>query len=188
MADGGGFSSRQIGLKIQKKVLGKFANKSMAKQFIDDEFSKLLDTIHLILKTELGDGKKADKIIKNMIKMTVKIGLLYKNNQFNSEELALGMKLRSKLRKAALTVISFYEVDFTYDRVFLLKVVGEVGETLHKLVDRHLTDKSHVRINMVIEAFSNGPLLDKVFMSDGQYHHHLEQISQAFHKVVDSEW
>ncbi|XP_064390373.1 tumor necrosis factor alpha-induced protein 8-like [Halichondria panicea] len=188
MADGGRFSSKQIGLKIQKKVIGKFANRSMAKQFIDDEFGALLDTIHLILKTELKDSKKADKIIKNMIKVTVKIGLLYKNSQFNTEELALGMGLRSKLRKTALTVISFYEVDFTYDRGFLIKAVGDVGESLHKLVERHLTAKSHGRINSVIEAFSDGPLLDKVFLSDGPYHSHLEQLSQAFHKIVDSEW
>ncbi len=188
VAQGGGFNSKQIGLKIQKKVLGKFASKSVAKHFIDDEFSALLDTIHIILKTELGDTKKADKIIKNMIKVTVKIGLLFKNNQFNTEELALAFSLRSKLRKAALTVISFYEVDFTYDRGFLIKAVGEVGESLHKLVDRHLTAKSHTRIDSVIEAFSNGLLLDKVFMSDGSYHCHLEQLSQAFHKIVDAEW
>ncbi len=188
VAQGGGFNSKQLGLKIQKKVLGKFANKSIAKHFIDDEFGALLDTIHLIVKTELKDSKKADKVIENMIKITVKIGLLFKNNQFNSEELALGFALRGKLRRAALTVISFYEVDFTYDKGFLVKAVGDVGESLHKLVDRHLTAKSHARIDSVMEVFSNGTLLDKVFMSDGPYHCHLEQLSQAFHKIVDAEW
>ena len=160
----------------------------MAKAFIDDEFSHLLDVIHGILLKELPDSKKADKVIKNLIKVTVKIGLLYKNKQFNQEELALGAKFRTKLRQAALTVISFYEVDFTYDRGFLVKVVNDCGEMLHKLVDRHLTVKSHQRINSVIEAFSSGELLDKVFLSDGVHHLHLETISQSFHKVVDAEW
>ena len=188
MADGGRFNSKQLGLRIQKKVYGKFSNKTVAKQFIDDDFGVLLDTLHNILRDELGDNKKADKVIKNMIKITVKIGLLYKNKQFNAEELALGAKFRSKLRKAALTVISFYEVDFTYDRSFLVQVVNECGEMLHKLVDRHLSEKSHARINMVISNFSNGALLDKVFLPDGPHHHHLEGISQGFHKVVDAEW
>ena len=189
VADGGGrFNSKQLGMRIQKKVYGKFANKTVAKQFIDDDFGVLLDTLHTILKDELGDAKKADKVIKNMIKITVKIGLLYKNKQFNAEELALGAKFRSKLRKAALTVISFYEVDFTYDRGFLVQVVNECGDMLHKLVDRHLSEKSHTRINMVISNFSNGSLLDKVFLSDGPHHRHLEGISQGFHKVVDAEW
>ena len=160
----------------------------MAKAFIDDEFSRLLDIIHNILIKELPDPKKADKVIKNLIKVTVKIGLLYKNNQFNQEELALGAKFRTKLRQAALTVISFYEVDFTYDKGFLVKVVTDCGEMLHKMVDRHLTAKSHQRINSVIETFGNGELLDKVFLSDGPHHAHLEAISQSFHKVVDAEW
>ena len=188
MADGGHFNSRSLGLRIQKKVYGKFSNKTVAKQFIDDDMGALLDTLHTILKAELGDSKKADKVIKNMIKITVKIGLLYKNKQFNAEELAMGASFRSKLRKAALTVISFHEVDFTYDRAFLVQVVNECGEMLHKIVDRHLSEKSHGRISMVISNFSNGQLLDKVFQSDGPYYQYLEGISQGFHKVVDAEW
>lgn len=182
-----GFSSKNIGLRIQKKVVGKFSTKSVAKAFIDDDFGKLLDILHSILRQEF-DSKKADKTIKNLIKVTVKIGLLFKNNQFNQDELAIGAKLRTKLRQAALTVISFHEVDFTYDRTFLVKIVNEVGDMLHRLVDRHLSDKSHTRINSVVEAFNNGALLDKVFLSDGQFHGHLETISQGFHKVVDAEW
>lgn len=185
MADG--FSSKNVALRIQKKVIGKFSTKSVAKAFIDDDFGKLLDILHSILKQEY-DSKKADKIIKNLIKVTVKIGLLFKNNQFNQDELTIGAKLRTKLRHAALTVISFHEVDFTYDRTFLVKCVDECGDMLHRLVDRHLSDKSHTRINSVIEAFSDGALLDKVFLADGQFHHHLETISQGFHKVVDAEW
>ena len=185
MADG--FSSKNIGLRIQKKVIGKFSTKSVAKAFIDDDFGRLLDIIHSILREEF-DTKKADKVIKNLIKVTVKIGLLFKNNQFNQDELAMGAKLRTKLRHAALTVISFHEVDFTYDKTFLVKIVDECGDMLHQLVNRHLSDKSHSRINHVIEAFGNGTLLDRVFLTDGQHHHHLEAISQGFHKVVDAEW
>lgn len=188
VADSGHFSSKNIGLRVQKKVLGKFANKSVAKAFVDDDFGALLDLMHLIFKTELGDSKKADKVIKNIIKITIKIGLLYKNNQFNDEEIGIGIKFRTKLRHAALTVISFYEVDFTYDRGFLIKVMNECGEMLHKLVNRHLTPKSHGRIDMVITNFSNPELLDKLFVSDGPYHQHLQAISQGFHKVVDAEW
>lgn len=188
VADGGRFSSKQLGLRIQKKVVGKFANKAIAKAFIDEDLGSLLDTLYNILNKEMKDSKKANKVIKNIIKITVKIGLLYKNNQFNDEEIALGIKFRTKLRHAALTVISFFEVDFTYDRTFLIKVVSDCGDMLHKLVDRHLTTKSHQRIDSVVQAFSNGELLDKVFQSDGPHYHYLEGISQGFHKVVDAEW
>ena len=169
-------------------MLGKLSNKTVAKAFIDDNMAVLLDTMHVILKAEMGDSKKADKVIKNLIKITVKIGLLYKNNQFNQEELALGQKVRTKLRHAALTVISFCQVDFSYDRAFLVKLVGEIGEMLHKLVNRHLTAKSHQRIDSVVEALSNGDTLDKVFVSGAEHHSHLQVISEAFDRVVDIEW
>ncbi len=189
MADGGGeFSSQSVSLKVQKKILGKFSNKTLAKQFIDDDFGKLLDLLHNILREELPDKKKADKVVKNMIKMVVKIGLLYKNRQFNDEEIRQGIMLRSKLRKAALTVISFHEVAFTYDRGFLVQTMSECGDILHKLVKRHLSEKSHARISMIISNFSSEDILDKVFTAEGSQHHHLEAISEGFHKVVDMEW
>lgn len=185
---GGKFNSKQLGLRIQKKVLGKLANKSIVKTFVDDNLATLLDTLHLILKQELGDSKKADKVIKNLIKITIKIGLLYKNNQFSQEELALGMKVRTKFRHAALTVISFAQVEFSYDRAFLVKLVTEIGEMLHKLVNRHLTPKSHQRIDSIISALGREETLDKVFLPEGEYHCHLESISTVFDQVVDAEW
>ena len=182
------FNSKQLGLRIQKKVVGKVTNKTIIKSFIDDNLASLLDTLHHILKLELGDTKKADKVIKNLIKITVKIGLLYKNHQFNPEELALGLKIRTKFRHAALTVISFSQVDFSYDRGFLVKLVGDIGDMLHKLVNRHLTPKSHQRIDSVVSALGKEETLDKVFLPEGDYHSHLAAIAGVFDKVVDAEW
>ena len=187
VADNSSFNSKSLGLRIQKKVFGKFSSKAMAKQFIDDDFGKLLDTLNLILTKET-NSKQSNKVVKNLIRITVKLALLHRNNQFNPEEIALGLKFRTKLRQTALTIISFYEVDFTYDQTYLVKVVGECGDMLHKLVERHLSAKSHERINAVILAFSNGELLDKVFTLDGEYYSYLDSISKGFHKVVDAEW
>lgn len=188
VASGSGFNSKGIGLRIQKKVLGKLSTKTVAKSFVDDNMSKLLDMLHEILLKELSDSKKADKVIKNLIKITVKIGILYRNDQFNDEEIALGIKLRKKLRNAAMTVVSFHQVDFSYDKVFLVSLVGDCSDIVHKLVERHLTAKSHQRINSFMEHFGNGELLDKVFLPDGAYHSKLPEISEAFDKVVEIEW
>ena len=181
------FSSTSLGLRIQKKVAGKFSTKAFAKNFIDDEIGKLLDLLHNILSKEL-DQQTADKVVKNLIKVTVKIGILFKNNQFNDSEKDIGLQLHKKLRNAALTVITFHEVDFSYDQKFIVSLVAEIGELLHNLVNNHLTSKSHTRIDSIINTFSNTDLLDKVFAADGTYHCHLPQISNAFSKVVETEW
>lgn len=182
-----GFSSKGLGLRIQKKVLGKFSTKGVAKAFIDDNTAKLLDILHVIISKEM-DSKKADKVVKNLIKVVVKLGILLKNNQFNDEELSLGLKLRKKLRNAAMTVVSFHQVDFSYDRSYLVQLVKDCSEIIHKLVERHLTAKSHQRIDSFMDIFGNGDLLDKVFLPDGVYHSKLAEISEAFDKVVEVEW
>ena len=181
------FNSKSVALRVQKKVAGKLATTSIAKSFIDDEFSKLLDTLHDIIKAESG-GQKADKLIKNIIKMVVKIAILYKNNQFKEADISVGIRLRQKLRTAALTVVSFYEVDFSYDPDFLAKNVNEIGELTHQLVGQHVTQKSHGRIDNIVSSLSNKAVLDKVFTADGQHRDKLPTIAAAFGKVVDSEW
>ena len=182
------FSFKQLGLRIQIKFIENFANKEIMKLFIDDNLATLLDTLHLILKKELGDVKKADKIIKNLIKIVVKTGVLYRNNQFNPEELALGVKIRAKFRHMALTVNSFSQVESSYDCAFLVTLWPDIGDMLHKLVHRHLTAKSHQRIDSVILALGKEETLDKLFLSKGKYYSHLEGIANVFDKVVDAVW
>lgn len=181
------FSSKSIGLKIQKKVASKFAASSMAKNFIDENFSKLLDTVHEIAAAEL-DKQKADKLIKNIIKMVVKIAILYKNGKFTPEELSIGLKLREKLKTVVLTVVSFHEVDFSYDSTFLITLINEVASLTHNLIQRHLTEKSHGRVDNIVSCFGNASLLDSVFLADGKHHDKLPKISSVFATVIDSEW
>ena len=87
-----------------------------------------------------------------------------------------------------MTVVSFHQVDFSYDRAYLVQLVKDCSEIIHKIVERHLTAKSHARIDSFMEVFSNGDVLDKVFLPDGVFHAQLASISEAFDKVVEVEW
>lgn len=83
------FSTKTLALQAQKKLMSKMATKSMANLFIDDTSSEVLDELYRITKEYTRNRKESQKIIKNLIKMVVKLGVLYRNNQFNSEELIL---------------------------------------------------------------------------------------------------
>lgn len=67
--------------------------------------------------------KESEKIVKNIIKIVTKISLLARNEQFTQEELATASDFQNKFHKAAKTVISFFEVDFSYDQKFLTQVI-----------------------------------------------------------------
>jgi len=163
MAEGAHFSSLSMGLKAQKKILSKMSSKSVAKVFIDDSSGRLLDNVYGLLKEYSQNKKDSEKVVKNIIKIIIKIGILYRNDQFSAEELKLAEDFKKKFRSTAMTIVSFYEVDFTSDKTFLLQGIRELSAILHKLVERHLTDKSGQRIDHVFAQFLDGELWDKIF-------------------------
>lgn len=83
------FSTKSLALQAQKKLMSKMATKSVANLFIDDTSSEVLDELYRVTKEYTRNRKESQKIIKNLIKMVVKLGVLYRNNQFNGEELIL---------------------------------------------------------------------------------------------------
>ena len=42
--------SHSLGIRIQKKILGKMASRSVARHFIDDDAGKILDALYAFLK------------------------------------------------------------------------------------------------------------------------------------------
>lgn len=92
---------------------------------------ELLDHVYDLAVLDLQNVKVAKKLLKDLIKMIVKLGLLYRHNQFNEAELAMGQKLSSKFKMIVLTMISYHDVAFSFDAQFLSDLIGqcEVGRT-----------------------------------------------------------
>lgn len=105
------FSSKDMALKAQKKILSSMANRSSVQMFIDDTTSEIMDELYRVSKEYTGNKPVAQKVIKNMIKIAVKIGVLYRNNRFSEEELKIAQDFKKKLHQGAMTAISFYEVN-----------------------------------------------------------------------------
>ena len=116
---GNGFNSKGLGLRVQKKLASKMSTKSVAKVFIDELTGQLLDNVYLLVKEYSGDKKEAEKIVKYLIKVTIKIAIAYRNDQFNNEELDLISEFKKKFKTLVMTITSFVEVDFTFDKHFL---------------------------------------------------------------------
>lgn len=184
MADAG-FKSRDMGLRTQKKILSRMATKSIAKAFIDDTTGQLLDDLHNLTRNLSGHKKEADKVIKNIIKIVIKIGILARNDQFSNDEIMLAEKFKRKFHSLAMTIVSFYEVDFSYDRNFLIQSLNECCAMLKQLVGNHLTDKSLSRIDNVFSFFAQPAHMDMVFKKDGEHRASLGRIVDDMHKLMD---
>lgn len=104
------FSSKDMAMRAQKKILSSMASKGSVQMFIDDTTSEILDELYRVSKEYTGNKSEAQKVIKDLIKIAVKIGVLFKNNRFSTEELCVATDFKKKLHFGAMTAISFYEV------------------------------------------------------------------------------
>lgn len=59
---------------------------------------------------QTGDKKEAEKVVRNVIKIVIKLAVLYRHNQMTKEDLVLAERFKNKFNAAALAIISFYEV------------------------------------------------------------------------------
>ena len=119
-----------------------------------------------MVRTYSNNKKEADKLVKSIIKIIVKLGILYRNCLFNEYELKLINDFRSRFRSLSKAVITFYEVDYTFDRLFLTHTCRECQDLIHKIISNHLTSKSHGRIDYIFNYVSNLEFMEYVFNSN----------------------
>ncbi|XP_056641797.1 tumor necrosis factor alpha-induced protein 8-like protein isoform X2 [Diorhabda carinulata] len=180
------FKARDIGLRAQKKILSRMAGKNIAKVFIDDTTASLLDNLYRLAKQYSNNKKEAEKLIKNIIKIVIKLGVLHRNNMFTEEELKQAEKFKNKFRLAGMAIISFYEVDFSYDRNYIVHAFTESQKCLETIVSKHLTDKSVSRIESVFSFFGNDQFLDSVFKSNSEYREALGRVVADLNKAIEN--
>jgi len=162
------FDVRELSVRLQKKLAGKLASRSAAKHLVSDPVAALLDAVYRLLKDFHGK-REAEKVrsadgavtrerakparaqtVKNVLKLTLKLAVLARNEQLGGEaELRQLDALRLKLRSLAMTVVSFQQLDFSYDRRFLLALLDQTQQALRPLVARLLSDKSLQRLTQV---------------------------------------
>ncbi|CAG0907641.1 unnamed protein product [Darwinula stevensoni] len=124
-------------------------------------------------------------MVKNLIKLSVKAGILHRNDQFNAEELAMIEEFRRKFLNLGKTVISFQEVEFSYDRAFLVARMRECRNLFQGIVQRHLTEKSVNRIELIFRFFSDPAFLDQAFRKDYPHREIVDRIVQDLHKSIE---
>ncbi|XP_071764217.1 tumor necrosis factor, alpha-induced protein 8-like protein 2 B [Centroberyx gerrardi] len=179
------FSSKDMAMKAQKKILSSMATKSSVHMFIDDTTSEILDELYRVSKEYSGNRTEAQKVVKNLIKIAVKIGVLFRHNRFSTEELGLAQDFKKKLHQGAMTAISFHEVEFTFDKAVMSELLTGCRDLLLKLVNTHLTPKSHGRINHVFNHYADPELLTKLYDPDGPFRPNLTKICTGLNKLLE---
>lgn len=183
---GHGFNSKGMGLRIQKKLASTMSSKSVAKVFIDEKTGQLLDNVYILVKEYTGDKKEAERIVKYLIKVTIKIAILFRNDQFNNEELDLISDFKKKFKTLVMTITSFVEVDFTFDKHFLSQSFSESSSILQKVIARHTKEKTKNKVLHVFELLGDPEFLETIFTSDSKYSPTMSKIAQQLDDLMES--
>ena len=95
----------------------------------------------------------------------IKSAVLFLNDQFSPAEQEQAEKLQRQLRSTLMTVVSFHEVDFSYDRAYLTNSFESFRSQLKQLIKPHLSDKSANRVDIIFNFLTNEHFLDRFFES-----------------------
>uniref|UniRef100_A0A7N9CQF4 Tumor necrosis factor alpha-induced protein 8-like protein 1 n=1 Tax=Macaca fascicularis TaxID=9541 RepID=A0A7N9CQF4_MACFA len=127
------FNTKSLALQAQKKLLSKMASKAVVAVLVDDTSSEVLDELYRATREFTRSRKEAQKMLKNLVKVALKLGLLLRGDQLGGEELAL-LRASATGRCLAMTAVSFQQVDFTFDRRVLAAGLLECRDLLHQAV------------------------------------------------------
>eukprot|EP00794_Sanderia_malayensis_P009809 gene9809-10815_t len=162
------------------------STKGIAKTFVDDTTAEVFDLVYKLAKVEYGNKKEAEKLVKYVVKIIVKVGILLRNDQFNAAEIKMVEQFQTKFHNLVMTVISFHEVEFTFDADYLVAQVKMLEDLLSNTVKRHLSDKSLKRITYIFAFFQRVNFLDKLFdTSDNGYKSDMNKIIKCLNKLIE---
>lgn len=86
-AGGTGSRTRDLGLRAQKKLLGRIASSGAGRSlFIDEATTSLLDNLYKLMENVAKtnphlDRKEPEKVLKNIIKLSIKVYKLFQRSQ-----------------------------------------------------------------------------------------------------------
>jgi len=156
-------NAQSLAFRLQKKIASKVSNKNVAKIFIDDLTGRILDNLYKVVKEYSSSSKQAESILNDIIKIIVKIGLLFKNDKLNQNELKECNNFRQNFHIFVKSALSFYEVDFTFDYDYLSSILTNCRNSINSVIKNHLTDKSLKRVENVFDFFKERQFLEEVF-------------------------
>lgn len=84
-----------------------------------------------------------------------------------------------------MTAVSFHQIEFTFDRRVMSAILNDCRELLHQAIKRHLTAKSHSRVNHVFNHFADCDFLAALYGPSEVYRAHLQRICSGVNKMLD---
>jgi len=155
------------------------AGKSLIKEFLGKDGVRLLDIVKKVVT--LHEGKKrAEEVENTIIRVAVKVILLWKNKDITNQDIA---SIVPGVKSVWSDVIDFCEMSFAYDPA----KIKEHGEGLQvafsKLLTEFVTEKNLVAMREVMSYLVAKDLLDRLFSDAAQ-----EDMKEELKRILRGGW
>ncbi|XP_023045570.2 tumor necrosis factor alpha-induced protein 8-like protein 1 [Piliocolobus tephrosceles] len=179
------FSTKSLALQAQKKLLSKMTSKAVVAMLVYDTSREVMEELYHATREFTCSCKEAQKMLKNLVKVALKLGLLLCEDQVGGEELALLWHFCHRAHFLAMMAISFQLVEFTFDRQVLAAGLLECGDLLHQVMGPQLTAKRHSCIKHVFHHQADCVFLAVFYGPTEPYHSHLRRICEDLGRMLD---
>lgn len=179
------FKFKDLALSTQKKFATKIASTdAIRNKLIDDESERLFQTIDEIFKLHCGDDKKrAEKLMKDSVKIIVKLGVLERANKLDKQ---LSYKTSTTLKNVVMTLISFSEVDFSFDKNLAESRMKNLRDDIQNLLKSgKVQPKTHGRIDNIFSVLADGEFLHKFYVGDTRYDSLRQRLTNHLNYAVE---
>lgn len=85
-----------------------------------------------------------------------------------------------------MSVVSFYELEFSFDRVYLTRSLERCRTAIITLIKPHLTDKSQERCDQIFDFITHQDFLEFVFQQDSELRPTLGLLVDDINKALDA--
>eukprot|EP01125_Pyxidicula_operculata_P001564 TRINITY_DN11417_c0_g1_i1.p1 TRINITY_DN11417_c0_g1~~TRINITY_DN11417_c0_g1_i1.p1 ORF type:complete len:303 (+),score=83.26 TRINITY_DN11417_c0_g1_i1:36-944(+) len=155
-------------MRLKKNITGSVATsaagKGLIKEFLGKDGVRLLEIIKEIIT--IYEGKKqATDIENNIIKIAVKVILLWKNKDITNKDIASTIP---GVKSVWSDAIDFCEMSFAYDPAKIKSHGKELSHAFSKLLGDYITEKNIEKLKYTIDYVVEEKLLNILFQDDKQ--------------------
>ena len=111
---------------------------------------------------------------------------MHRNQQLGQADESKIAEVRSSLRATAMAVVSFYELDYSFDKGYLTKSLERCRSAIQSLIKPHLTDKSQDRCDLVFDFVTHPDFLEAIFRQDSEHKATLGLLVNDINKALDA--
>lgn len=152
-------------MKAKKSIGGKVATSQAGKAMIRDFLGPDIEVILKGLKKACGlvEKKKSSEIESNIIRLSVKVIILYRDKVVTDAEL---LKIRDSGKELWMAALDMLEMSFAYDQAKLANILEKLSEDIYKTLKIHISDDNLTMLKETFDFLSSVPVIEKLFVAD----------------------